>query len=321
MARWVMLVCVVSLGGCSDGVVSAGEEDGSVCEPDGEVRARPDAMAPVEDAMVRPDRDVPDQDVPDADVPEPIGFDQGLLALYTFDESLGSTVHDVSGVAPALDLQMYGSGVTRIASGVAFGLTDNPIVVSDGPATKILDAVKATDEISVELWLQATQLSQDGPARLFGLALRNHHRNLSILHGPAECGSHAAGSHYQIRVLNVGEDNGCDPIVMPATNANVTLDVTHLVFTQRSDGQQRLYLDGAVNVEDMDRDPNFDHWYDDVVLAFGNEPNGTANATRRDGGRRWQGRLFLAAVYDRALTEADVIARFTAGYETRAPSR
>jgi hypothetical protein len=243
--------------------------------------------------------------------PSVVAPPSGLVALYTFGGS-GSTVLDTSGFGAELNLQVYG-GVERVTGGLRFTGNDAPIVVSTEPATKIVSAVKASKEISVELWFKASQIMQSGPARIFSLARENHHRNLSILHGPKDCGSYESGAFFQIRVKNAHEDNGCEPIVKPAEQPQINGQVQYAVYTQDASGLQRLWIDGALSVEDQDVEKNFDTFYDDTLLGLGNEPNAGNDATTRDDGRFWVGELYLVGVYSRALTSEEIASLFAAG--------
>jgi len=255
----------------------------------------------------------------------------GLVALYTFEGS-GATARDVSGVEPALDLNLYGSGLSRIPGGIKFSGTDNPIAVSSGPARKIIEGVKQENQITVEIWMKSTQSCQKGPARLFSLAKRNHRRNLSLLNGPAACGDHGSGDIFQVRLKNAGEDNGCDPTVFqgkldlpsvdqggcnkaPGNDLSVTVDaLQHIVFTQDSQGVQRFYNNGKSTTSDQDQEKSFDHWYADTPLGLGNEPNDGNDANSRDAGRKWLGELYMVAVFKRALSAAEVQSHFDAGH-------
>ena len=242
--------------------------------------------------------------------------DDGLLALYTFRGD-SNVIEDVSGVDPPLDLNMYGTIDRLSGGGVVFAGATDPIAVSPVPATNVIDAVKLSRDISVEVWLRATTVSQAGPARIVSMAKLNHHRNVSVLHGPAACGDHDPGAFFQVRVKNADEDNGCDPSVAVAAAPNVTDVLQHFVFTQAIDGSQITWTDGVISAQDQDVEMNFDTFYDDTPLGLGNEPNNGMDATVRDPGRKWLGELYLVAIYDKALTEQRIVALHALGYEAR----
>ena len=85
----------------------------------------------------------------------------GVLALYTFDEDSGTVVHDVSGVAPALDLTIAKPSRVRWGDGY-LKIRRSTVVSSEGPATKIIDGAVATGELTVEAWITPDADDEDG---------------------------------------------------------------------------------------------------------------------------------------------------------------
>ena len=82
-----------------------------------------------------------------------------------------------------------------------------------------------------------------------------------------------------------------------------TSDLTHLVYTRNSAGVAKIYVNGVLDVTgnipgDLSR------FKDYCYLALGAEPLG---------GNNWIGLHYLAAVYDRALTEFEVQHNYSIG--------
>ncbi|MCK4471729.1 MAG: hypothetical protein KAW49_08070, partial [Anaerolineae bacterium] len=94
----------------------------------------------------------------------------GLQVLYTFQEGSGTTVHDVSGVDPPLDLTVKDEGNVDWIPGGGLSINSSTIVASAGTATKIINACKTSDEISIEVWVKPADTTQDGPARIVTLS-------------------------------------------------------------------------------------------------------------------------------------------------------
>lgn len=61
-----------------------------------------------------PDGEVIPQDL------APARVSSGLIALYTFAEGTGTIAHDTSGVSPALDLTLPGTGVSWTSGAISF---------------------------------------------------------------------------------------------------------------------------------------------------------------------------------------------------------
>ncbi len=93
----------------------------------------------------------------------------GLIALYEFSEGQGNLVHDSSGFGPPLDLVIADSSRTDwVPSGLRLRQTTK--VASVEPATKLRDAVSASDEVTLEAWVDPDNLEQNGPARIVTLS-------------------------------------------------------------------------------------------------------------------------------------------------------
>lgn len=257
----------------------------------------------------------------------------GLLVQYRFSGG-GDVVRDTSGVAPALDLRMYRTAyLERVPHGLRFSRppgtpgnnagrdTTTPIVVSDGPATKINQRLRASGAFSVELWLQADEAEQGGPARLVSLAESNVSvRNFSIMHGASFC-SADPGGFFHIRVVRVSTGD-CIPMTPPAS-PNVDTGRHHVVFTHDTDGQEVLYIDGAVSSTEQRTggDESLAHWSDLPGLALGNEPYlGQPDSQPGDAQsdhRQWAGTLCYVGIHEQALSAADVAHNYRIPYDER----
>ncbi len=216
----------------------------------------------------------------------------GLLALYTFDENEGDTVRDVSGVAPTLDLTIETPGAVAWGPG---GLTvlGTATIASPGPAAKVIEAVKATNAISIEAWVTPADTEQIGPARIVTLSQDTGARNVTLGQD---------GNAYQGRLRTTDtSENG-----IPAVNTSNGLTATalqHIVYTRDAGGQVRIYVDGAEEVSET-VSGNFSNWDGSYRLGLANE------FVRA---RLWRGEFRLVALYDRALSPEEVDNHFEAG--------
>ncbi|MFP6872653.1 MAG: hypothetical protein VCA55_04010, partial [Verrucomicrobiales bacterium] len=84
---------------------------------------------------------------------------EGLLALYDFTGTDGMTIRDRSGIDPALDLKIEDSKAVSRTRGVlkVHGETQ---IRSLKTATKILNAVRQSGEITVEAWIHPENITQ-----------------------------------------------------------------------------------------------------------------------------------------------------------------
>jgi PKD repeat protein len=223
--------------------------------------------------------------------------DDDLVLLYTFEEGQGATVSDRSGVGPFLDLTIAD---TAAVSWIESGLSVNASTVLDSglAATKVVDAVQATDEITIEAWVKPAGNSQTGARSIVTLAAPDRSARDFTLAQVADA--------YDVRVRTTTTSQQGDPSLL---GGSATTRVTHVVFTRSASGLERLFVDG---VEEVSRTVggDFSSWIDTFDLLVANEGTGD---------RAWLGELNLVAVYDRALGLSEIDQNFVAGPYAAAP--
>ncbi|QDV88931.1 DUF1592 domain-containing protein [Stieleria magnilauensis] len=218
--------------------------------------------------------------------------ERGLLVRYDFSENDGQTIVDRSGVGKPLNLEIDRSSRVQRSDG-SLVVESSSSIASTQPATKIIDAVKKSNAISVEVWLKPANRSQSGPARIVSISADTSQRNLTL--GQDK-------DFYDIRLRATGSDNNG----LPSTSSpkrSLHTKLTHVVFTREAGGKTTIYLDGK-RVAGKTVKGNFRNWDHRQRLYLANE------ATKD---RPWLGELHLVAVYDRALSDKDVRQNFAAG--------
>ncbi len=210
----------------------------------------------------------------------------GLGALYMFEEATGASVRDDSGIMPPLDVQL-GAATDWIPGGIEFQMSATA-AVSLAPASKITEACLASQEATLEAWIAATTTDGAGVARIVAVGGSN---NISVLSLGLE-----AGAYYgQIRTTT-------ESTKLASTQA-ATTDLVHLVHTHTGAGVRALYVDGMQRGASVSTG-TFDNWDATLPVTLGNAVGG---------GVPWQGRMFLVAIYCRALTTEEVLQNFGAG--------
>jgi PKD repeat protein len=224
----------------------------------------------------------------------------GTVVLYTFDEGQGDVVGDLSGRGQPLDLAITD---TRDVSWVPSGLSiDVPTVLDSGAAaTKVRNAVGASNEITVEAWLSPADTTQGGPARVVTISSNGNNRNAAL-------GQEADQWRAHLRTTVKG-NSGAPPLASPAGSAIDT--VQHVVFTRDSSGLERMFVDGE-ELSSQIETGSLSNWDDRYRLFVANEIS--AN-------RPWLGVLYLVAVYDRALSLPEIDQNYAAGPHATAPNR
>lgn len=228
----------------------------------------------------------------------------GVVALYDFKQGQGREVRDVSGVGDALHLRItQEANVTWTAEGLQINAPT--LITSERPATKIINACRQSNEITVEAWIKPDNVSQDGPARIVGLSNSKTQRNVTLgqgLHGNQPTDLFVA----RLRTTHTST-NGLPAVVTPPGAA--TLGMTHVVYTLTKEHQATLYVNG------QDRgvlalEGDLSNWDERMPLLLADELSED---------RSWLGLFHLVAVYGRALAPAEVLHNYEAGFVPDAP--
>ncbi|MDP6716706.1 MAG: hypothetical protein QF368_19050, partial [SAR202 cluster bacterium] len=221
---------------------------------------------------------------------------EGLVSLYEFNEPGGNIVYDTAGYGPPLDLVILDTGnVTRTTSALTF---DAPtIIYSPPPATKVIQSVRDTNEITIEAWLKpanTTQAYGSSGARIVSVSGDTLARDVTL---------EQEGDFYDTRLRTTYTSaNGQPPLETDSGTVNTNL--THVVFTRDFGASTvNMYLDGVLTATST-LAGTFDVWDPGFRLALGNEQ--TLN-------RGWLGDLHLVAIYDIALSPSQVAWNYSAG--------
>lgn len=235
--------------------------------------------------------------VPSVYAQEPAkGVSRGLLVLYDFAEGGGQTIHDRSGVGTPLDLAIeQGSGLTW--SNGSLVIQSPALMISPRPAGKIIDAVKQSNAMSLEVWLRPASAGQTGPARIVSLSADTGQRNFTL--GQDK-------DFYDVRLRATGSDqNGLPSTSTPPKSLQTSL--THVVSTRDAGGKATVFINGQ-QVASKIVGGSFSNWDAKYRLSLANE-------VTKD--RPWLGELHFVAIYDRALSPQEVQQNFSAGAASR----
>ncbi len=198
--------------------------------------------------------------------------------------SSGYLVKDTSGFGTALDLTVDNTAnVTWAPSG---GITFNAATkaASDTDASKISDALEATDELTFEIIFTPDNLTQNGPARLVSFSENTSNRNFTF-------GQDTDQYVWRQRTSTTG-NNGTPDIDSASV---LTTTQQHIVITWDGDNV-KMYRNGTLEITEA-RDGVLSSWDDSYKMFLGNEA---------DDSRPWLGELKRVAIYDRALNAFQV---------------
>ncbi|MBI4664060.1 MAG: hypothetical protein HY735_35135, partial [Verrucomicrobia bacterium] len=228
----------------------------------------------------------------------------GLLALYTFQEGTGATVRDVSNTGSPLNLEINDPSSVRWLPNQGLAVNaPNVIIASAGPATKVIDGVVASSELSVEVWATPADLTLTGPARFVTVSATTGLRNFTL-------GQEMDA--FQFRFRTSATDANAGPVAFYTTSPPVAqTQLTHIVYTRNVDGLARMYVNGVEVAQNTTVTGTTATWDPSYRLALANELTGD---------RGWVGEFRRVAIYSFALPSTEVAANFQAGPNPAPPT-
>ncbi|NWF91024.1 MAG: hypothetical protein HXY50_16380, partial [Ignavibacteriaceae bacterium] len=218
----------------------------------------------------------------------------GMQILYNFDEAGGDIVFDNSGIEPPYNLLIDNpSAATWTPFGL--GVNDKVYMNENPPITKLIDSCKSTNEITIEVWIKPAYATQLGGSRIVTLSPNAQNCNFSLVQNDKNFG---------LRLRTTTTTNRGEPALLTAFDT-ATDRLTHLVCTRSSDGIAKIYQNGIEIISGI-FSGDFSNWDPTYRFQIGNE---FINP------REWLGTFYLAAIYNRALSLAEVLQNYNAGVE------
>ncbi len=216
----------------------------------------------------------------------------GLQVLYSFDRLEAGLIPDRAGVAEPLSLRIDKPQNVSFRNGRM--IVSAPVIMTtDGPARRLSTALMAAKALTVEAWLKPLDVTQGGPARIVSLSLDTGQRNFTL--GQDK-------NRYDVRLRTTKTDQNGMPST-PGPEGGLTTTLTHLVCRRSTDGTLALSVDGQ-SVTSNTVAGDLSGWNEEYPLSVANEVTGD---------RPWLGELALVAIYDRALSDAEVQLNYHAG--------
>ncbi len=241
-----------------------------------------------------------------------ISDDRGLVALYEFNEGSGKLIKDQSGKGAGETLIINNEDAVTWGNDGGLSITGSPLIRSAGGAAKINQAIKSSNELSMELWIQPS-VNQTELATI--LTMSNSHssstRNFTIL-------QEATTLIFRLRTSET-DINGRNAISLESPNDALdlsSLNTQHLVVTRNVEGDISVTLNGnklellGLPEPSLKTWPgDFGNWDTTFPLVIGGELSG--------GGQPWQGKIFRVAIYNCALRDDQITKNHIAGSEEK----
>jgi PKD repeat protein len=226
----------------------------------------------------------------------PTRITTGLQFLALFDEAAGRVVHDQSGVGMAYDLSFQGESHYWQPDGTLF--LDYGWLLGGNPFSKVIDACKASNEITVEAWVKRWE--DPHYYMVDAVVLANSAEE------ETECNFilyQTGNGQYEVKLRTSSTDLDGAPSLVGGDAALTKIE--QVTYTRDSSGNVKLYID-AVEVASMIIGGDFSTWSAGFKFAMG---------SLVDGGREvaWMGKLDLVAIYSSALSQANIETNLMAG--------
>ncbi|MEM8767352.1 MAG: LamG-like jellyroll fold domain-containing protein, partial [Pseudomonadota bacterium] len=247
--------------------------------------------------------DVPDAEVPSHAEPEPepvpaptIPDGMTPIALYDFSAGSGSTITDRSGLTAAGNLTIQDSSAVTWLAGGGLRVNEPTRITSAGAATGLMDNLRQSQALTVELLVKSNDLTQSGPARIVALSQDGSPNggNFVIGQGPYRGDPTALEARFRTTATN---KYGIPAVVSDGGRVSGALQL--ITYTRSADGQSRLYVDGQL-AGSRSVSGDMSNWSSLAQLSLANEP---------DGQRPFLGEFYHLAIYDRSLPAEEVRAR------------
>ena len=228
-------------------------------------------------------------------------YEANQIALYEFKTGSGTTIVDVSGVSPSVNLELTGIEGTDYEWQGSYGMKFNTGAAKaqseTDPANKLQQLISSTGEYSVEMWLVPGSVADDNTTIVsyeFNTNLRNFMigQDMYAYESYNRNAAPATGADATPRLLTDGDDDAATSL-------------QHVVVTYDQNNGRQIYVNGTVRtLADPDTIDNLTNWATGYSLVVGND---TAN------GRAWNGTMRLLSIHNRALTSEQILQNFDIG--------
>lgn len=212
------------------------------------------------------------------------------IALWTFADAAGATIADTRLTNP-IDLTIVAGCTSSAADG---GLTlQSTCTIQSAPQPHVNRDCKLADAVTFEAWVTAADEVQGAAsyAVVAGITTNMVNHNVTL---------EQRGPLWAARARTSATSADAEPSIIAGIPVDST-QPTHLVVVE--DATQRvLYVNGSPTPSTATG--SLSTWNADMRVVVGNELGAD---------RHWLGTVWLVAIYDRALTEAEVQQNFAAG--------
>lgn len=237
-------------------------------------------------------------------------YEASQIALYEFKEGSDplitdrTLIIDRSGISPAMNLTLSGEEGTDYewlgSWGIRFITANAKAQASTSTSAKLQQMIGSTGEYSIETWIIPSNVAQED-ANIVSYSGGPDARNFTL-----------AQTMYNYEAYNRNSSTETDANGMPLLTTDgsgrevAQAAQQHVVLTYDPVFGRRIYVNGrqVENIPDPVEAAGLSNWNNSFALVLGNEISLN---------RPWQGTIRHLAIYNRALTEAQINQNFDIG--------
>jgi len=160
-----------------------------------------------------------------------LGKEPNLILLYNFKENSGSIIHDVTNTKKPLNLKSVN---TKWIYSQGISIDSTSWIKSLGSTKDIVDLLKSTSEMSIEIWCRTLDLNKTGPARIISLSISPDKRNFTLAQNKKDI-------HFRVRTPVTGINGSRINLIAPDIIKDKKI---HHIIAVFDHGLERVFLDG-----------------------------------------------------------------------------
>jgi hypothetical protein len=134
------------------------------------------------------------------------------LVLYDFQQATGDTIQDISGIGEPLNLKIENVSAVQWLDGGGLRIASPVLIASPGSATKLADAVRRSNALTVEVWITPANATQAGPARIVTLSRDAANRDFTL---------GQKGGAYEVRLRTTTTSFNGEPAISYPTDEGI----------------------------------------------------------------------------------------------------
>jgi len=231
-------------------------------------------------------------------------YERNLIALWEFkeDDENENIARDTSGVSPEINLTRNENTDWASGWGIEFA-SGGRASASISASQKLYDLISPRNEYSIEAWVIPANVTQEGPAIIASYSSGSSDRNFSM--GQTLYSYEFLNRNTASGLDSANTANGNPTLITDPDDEDLQATQQHVVMTYDPVNGRRIYVNGQfTGDQDSVLGGSLREWNDGYLFVLGAETNGTNG---------WLGKIRLAAIYNRALSQEQIQQNLDAG--------